>query len=89
MKELITFRDVEGYNMNSFKQESPSCFNGMVRVEKYKITVEKIDEPIEVIQDRIISLWKKSNNHHDYYPIKACAERFGVSLEGIERGCDA
>jgi len=30
-------------------QKRPSCFNGMVRVRRYRITIEEIDEPVEVI----------------------------------------
>lgn len=57
----------------------PSCFNGVVDIERYQIRVEKIDEPDEVIEARLKRLWRTTErNHHVWHPMRAYAmRRFG------------
>lgn len=57
---IETFRDVGPYEMSSLRQDQPTCFNGIVRVHRYRVTFERIDEPDEVIRDRILKLWLES-----------------------------
>ena len=76
-KSIETFND---YAINSAMSncisDKPSSFNSNVQVRKYKITVEMIEEPIEIIQERIINLWEECDNHHHWKPLKAMAERY-------------
>lgn len=52
----------------------PSCFNGVVDIERYQIRVEKIDEPEDVIEARLKKLWRESEpNHHNWHPMRAFA----------------
>lgn len=79
---IETFNELKGYWLNQLKKDNPSCFNGMVDVEKYKITIEKIEEPKEVYQERLQKLWDECDNHHHWTPLKATAKRLGVELKG-------
>ena len=72
-EEIITFN--KPWNIN--EQIEPSCFNGGVRVEKYKITIEIVEEPIGVICERLEKLWVESKNFHDYDPLMEVAKKFG------------
>ena len=56
------------------------AFNGSVHVRKYKVTVEMIDEPIEVIQARIQELWDTCTNSHNWDSLKHMGERYGMTL---------
>ena len=82
---FTTFRPFGYYEQSNLTQDTPSCFNGMCRVVLYKITVERIEEPKEVIHARIQKLWDESNNHHDYEALQATAKTHGYTLQG-ERG---
>jgi hypothetical protein len=69
--------------------EQPSVCNGDVRVTRYRITVEKVEEPIEIIADRLRQLWRQSNHHHEWWPLKEAAKKHGITLIDAERGADA
>lgn len=60
--------------------QQPTCFNGIVRVHRYRITIEEIKESKEVIKGRLIDLWETSDNHHDYNPIQQKAKKLGIEL---------
>lgn len=75
-----TFRDIGTFEVNNLKQEDPSCFNGMVRVRKYRVTVERLDEPDEVVIARLRKLWAECNNHHHRAPLLAAAKALGLDL---------
>lgn len=63
-------------------KEQASCFNGMVNVRKFRTTVEMIDEPLEIIQQRIQDLWDNSANHHDSLPLENTAKKYNYTLIG-------
>ena len=67
--------------------DKPSCFNGFVNVHRWRITVEMIDEPVEVIQGRIKELWETSNNSHHIGPLKTVATAYGLELSIGTFGC--
>lgn len=85
IREFETFRPVEQYLENALIQRKFSCYNGMVRVRRYRITVEEIEEPVEVLAERLQYLWDHSKNHHDTMPLRKEAEKIGYTLQG-ERG---
>ena len=67
---------------------TPSCYNGYVFVHKDLITIERVDEPAEVVHARIQKLWDESDNHHDFEPLASAAKRLGYALIG-SRGRNA
>lgn len=75
-----TYNEVTKYAKRQMISDNPSCFNGKVSVRKYKITIELIDEPIEVIQARIQKMWDECDNHHQWDPLKAEAKKYGLAL---------
>jgi DNA helicase HerA-like ATPase len=78
---IETFIEISGFTLNNMRQDEPSCFNGNVRVRKYRVTVELIDEPEEVIRERIQKLWDECNNHHHWQPLKNAAKQYGLDLK--------
>lgn len=85
---LETFRGFDGYERQRFTDSEPSCWNGDVRVVRYRITAEIIDEPKEVIAARLLKLWREADNMHHYEPLKRCAAKYGVDLPCDELGKD-
>lgn len=80
-----TFSKIESYNISNLTKENPTCFNGDIRIEKYKVTIEKIDEPKEVYAERLQKMWDECDNHHHVQPLLNTAKQFGIELLG-ERG---
>ena len=82
MKIIETFREISGYDLIGFTQDKSSCFNGIVRIEKYKITIEKIEESKEVYKERLQKLWDECDNIHHWTPMREKAKQLGVVIEG-------
>lgn len=83
-KTIETFREVRDYELNGwgYNNEKPSCFNGSVSIKRYKITVEIIDEPIEIYQERLEKLWVECDNWHHWNPLKEAAASIGYTFKG-------
>lgn len=88
-KSFETFRKFETYHQNDWTSDVPTCLNGWVRVRRYRITVELIEEPIEVIHERLKKLWRESDNYHHHTPLRAEAKKYGLELNAEEYGKDA
>jgi hypothetical protein len=66
------------YNLSYFTsdvRQKPAAFNGGVMVKKYRLLVEKIEEPVEVYLERCKKLYKESDNHHDIDAIDGYVKR--------------
>lgn len=79
-KTFETFRDIGSFELRQLTQNEPSCFNGMVRVEKYRVTVEKVQEPVEVIRARLQKMWDECDNHHHREPLARTGFKYGIDL---------
>ncbi len=77
---IETFRDPSGYWLNQIRQEVPSCFNGDVSVRRWRVTVEEIAEPDNVLAARILDLWDRCDNHHHVDPLRRAASKVGLEL---------
>lgn len=77
---IETFREVGSWELGNLKQSEPSCFNGCVRVVKYRVTVERVEEPDDVVRARIQALWDTCDNHHHRGPLRDMARTYGMSL---------
>lgn len=82
MTTLETFRYIGDYEKGNLTQLKPSCFNGIVRVKKYRITIEEIEEPNEVIAERLEKLWVECDNYHHYKPLLDAAKTIGYEFKG-------
>jgi hypothetical protein len=88
-KVLETFKRLDNYEFSLLQNEKePSCSHMGVHVERYKITVEKIPEPVEVYTKRLTKLWRECDNHHHWDALMATATRLGVKLEPDHYGKD-
>ena len=76
-KSVETFSHFSANEILARPLTEPSCFNGMVRVVKYRITVEEVEEPIEVIHERLQKLWDESTNWHNRMPLEMAAKKYG------------
>ena len=81
-KIFETYRRIGDYTISDMTQDKPSCFNGTVSVRKFKVTISVIDEPIEVIRERIQELWDKCDNYHHWDSLRAVAKEYGFELVG-------
>lgn len=73
---------------------APVCFNGEVKFRRYSVNVRRIEEPVEVLRDRIIKLWRESKfNTHDTKPLREAMREIGFEpdeyLLAEERARDA
>lgn len=84
-KTVETFMDVGNYWLASIRKQEPSAFNGQVSFRKYRVTVEVIDEPNEVLAERLEKLWLECDNMHHWEPLRKAAESIGYTFKG-ERG---
>lgn len=64
---------------------NPKVFNGFCLVRKYKVTVEEIKEPDEVITERLLDLWNrrvelKINHSSNVSAMRKEANKLGIEL---------
>lgn len=78
--EIITFRDPRGYGLDNLAKNEPFCWNGVVGVRRFRVSVEIVEEPNEVIIERIKKLWSECDNHHHWQPLQNAAAEFGLEL---------
>ena len=78
--EFETFKAVDSFQVANLERKEPSCFNGIVEVRKYKVTVELVEETDEVIRERIQLMWDKLDNHHHINPLRREAAKYGLKL---------
>jgi hypothetical protein len=71
-----------------FHKCDPSCFNGSVDVIQYKITIEVVDEPIEIIHERLEKMWRECDNWHHWQPLETAAKKYNYQFQS-KRGMDA
>lgn len=77
-----TFRKIGSYTIDNLKQEKADCFNGLVSIKKYKVTIELIEEPKDVLSERLQELWDLCNNIHHWNTLKQSAKEIGYELIG-------
>lgn len=65
-----------------YNRTTPACFNGLVWIKKYRVTIEEIEEPKEVLSKRLQALWDKCDSHHNWSALRQAAVSLGYELEG-------
>lgn len=83
-----TFRKLGDYEIRAMTSPCPSVFNGVVRVHRYRVTVERVEESPEVLWARLQDLWDASTNYHDADPLRSAAKKLGYEIQG-QRGAKA
>ena len=57
-------------------------------IHKYRITVELVPEPDEVLAARVRELWETTKFNHHYADVfTRAAKRYGIVLDHSTRGC--
>lgn len=88
--EFETFMEPGPWALNSLESSNaPSCFNGDVRIRRWRVVIEPIEDTPEVIAERLRALWRGTNNHHHRDPLKRAARLAGIELDEAEWGADA
>ena len=75
-----TFRRLSDYDLDRIIEKEPHCFNGVVGIRKYRITIEEVAEPDSILRARLQKLWDNCDNHHYWMPLQAEAKRIGMTL---------
>ena len=86
--ETFQSPDYELRSLASGVHREPSAFNGTVRVHRYRITAERIDEPADVIHERIRKLWRECDNYRMRTPLEMAAKHAGITLDRDQCGVD-
>lgn len=87
--ELETFRSLGHWQLQNLAGVKPSCFNGQVSIRKWRVTFERIEEPKEILAERVRQLWRECDNMHHVSPLKAAAAELNIERDWEERGKDA
>lgn len=82
------FGDPTYYARKVLHQREPSCGNGVVDIYRFRVTVERIEDPVEVLKARLLKLWRETDNHHHWTPLKAAAAKLGYELPRDEMGVE-
>jgi len=77
-----TFRKIGSYEQSNLQSKDASCLNGVVRIRKYKVTIEPIEETKEILAERLQKLWDECDNWHHWTPLKTVAMQIGYELKG-------
>lgn len=80
MQAFETFGDPEDQIKRLIK-DAPSAFNGLVRVERYRITVERIEEPEEVLKARLQELIDQPGHIDKNKQVRKAAAKLGIALD--------
>lgn len=83
--EFETFSPFGHYNEQNLTQKDPSVFNGSIRIRKWRIVAEVIDEPVAVIAERIRQLWRKCSNYHHIGTLNSAASEIGIDSKKMTK----
>lgn len=85
MLSLTTFRDIGPFEIGQLRQDEPSCFNGQIRVRRFRIYVEPIPEEESILIGRLQKLYDNSTNiHHRNDLLKYAKEKHRYDLHNKE-----
>lgn len=88
LRVIETFFPIEDYEILNWENYQPSCVNGSLNIEKYRITIEKIDEPKQIIKDRLRLLLRKCKNFHHYEAFQKKAKKLNIKINMNEYGIE-
>lgn len=74
------------YELENSRQEVPRVGNSHVSIRRYRITVELIDEPKEVLAERLRMLWRGTTNGYDQDTLLREAKKLDITLDYAEYG---
>lgn len=79
-----TFTD-PWWNVTRCANDAPTVMNGIVAIRRYEIRVELIEEPVEVLRERLKTLWRTTErNSHTWDPMRRAAADLGMTREDLD-----
>lgn len=78
---ITTYRS-PGYSLSEWRDENEPSFVNNLRYRKWRITAELVDEPLEVLQERLQKMWEQDTNWHHGSRYEAEAQALGFELQG-------
>jgi len=81
-----TFQRPSYYLLRGLERNAPDVFNGQAHVRRWRVTVEPIEEADDVIYARLLDLWERSANMHEFDPLRAAARALGRELPSERLG---
>lgn len=88
LSEIETYRNPRGYWLNNLVRNEPSCVNSNIQIRRYRVTVTEIEEPKEVLIERLQKLWRTCDNTHHFQPMRYQAKQLGIELSYDDFGKD-
>lgn len=83
IRAFETFRRIDTHEAMQWRFSEPYCFNGIVAVKKYLVTIEEVEEGPEVYRARLQELWDRGNSHQNLDSISHAANKMGFDLQGL------
>jgi hypothetical protein len=74
------------YDIDRMINGAPHVWNGEVSVRRWRVIVEPVEESVEVLYARLLDLWERSHNMHEYGPLQAAAREIGRELPSDRLG---
>lgn len=65
-----TFREPTDYAVGNLTSDKPTVGNQTVNVQRFQITIERIEETPEVYHERLQKMFWESSNTHDWSPLQ-------------------
>lgn len=69
------------YMLDCMGKPTPCVWNGEVHVKRYRISVEEVVEPADVLKARLQALLKERGHPDNDRAIRQEASRLGISLD--------
>lgn len=77
-----TFRKPDAWAVGHLQSSEPSCFNGDLRIRKYRVHIELVEESKETYTERLQKLWEEDGNWHHHDAFKRAAKELGFEFVG-------
>ena len=86
--QFETYHQFGVWEVSQLQRTEPSAFNGKVCVRRYRVTVEEVGEPVDIIRRRIQELCWNCGNHRDSIALQKVARDYGMdsSEKALEFG---
>lgn len=82
----MTIKEIEVFGLPSdaalsyLGEQVPTIFNGKVNVKRYRITIQEVEEPNDVLKERLQQLLDKGGHVSNTKAIQEEAKRLGIEL---------
>ena len=73
-----TYRPPGSMAIADMQDTRPSVVNS-ISIRRYEVTIRRIEEPVEVLRERLLRLWRESErNMHTWDPMHNAARDLGI-----------